>query len=110
MRPRTSRFKPLGLAVLAPAAERGRSPHQRGIMRNATALRVGALVLVLFVSAPESFVPRTVADAQAQLGRFRDQFYQHKRIHSAPGYLTPAEFESQWRAQQAQQKGGHSKP
>src|SRR5437899_7532911 len=30
------------------------------------ALRVGALVLVLFVSAPESFVPRTVADAQAQ--------------------------------------------
>ena len=62
----TSRFNGPGLAVLAPAAERGRSPHQRGIMRNATALRVGALVLVLFVSAPESFVPRTVADAQAQ--------------------------------------------
>jgi transposase InsO family protein len=40
-------------------------------------------------------------DALAQIGRFLDEVYMHKRIHSSLGYLTPAEFESQWRAQQA---------
>jgi len=36
------------------------------------------------------------ADAYRQMGRFLDEVYQHKRIHSSLGYLTPAEFESQW--------------
>ncbi len=37
-------------------------------------------------------------DAWRQLGRFLDDVYNVKRIHSALGYLTPQEFEEQWRA------------
>jgi putative transposase len=37
------------------------------------------------------------ADAQRQLARFLDDVYNVKRIHSALGYLTPREFEEQWR-------------
>jgi hypothetical protein len=43
------------------------------------------------------------ADAVKQVGRFFDEVYMHKRIHSSLGYLTPAEFESQWKEQQVQQ-------
>ena len=42
-----------------------------------------------------------LADARRQLGRFLDAVYNRKRIHSALGYLTPAEFEQRWLTQQA---------
>ena len=36
-------------------------------------------------------------DALRGLGGFLDEVYNRKRIHSSLGYLTPAEFEGQWR-------------
>jgi putative transposase len=39
-------------------------------------------------------------DAVRQLGRFLDEVYMHKRIHSSLGYLTHVEFEQQWLTQQ----------
>jgi putative transposase len=36
------------------------------------------------------------ADAYRQIGRFLEDVYNTKRIHSSLGYLTPVEFESAW--------------
>jgi putative transposase len=36
------------------------------------------------------------SDAYQQIGRFLDDVYMRKRVHSSLHYLTPAEFESQW--------------
>jgi putative transposase len=44
---------------------------------------------------------RNYHDAYEHLGRFLDDVYMHKRIHSSLGYLTPVEFETQWLAQHA---------
>ena len=46
-----------------------------------------------------------LADARSHLTHFLDQVYQHKRIHSSLGYLTPAEFEAQWNARLIETSG-----
>ncbi len=38
------------------------------------------------------------SDAYQQIGRFLDDVYMRKRVHSSLHYLTPVEFESQWRS------------
>jgi len=39
-------------------------------------------------------------DARNQIGRFIEGVYNHKRIHSSLGYLTPVEFEAVWHSSQ----------
>ncbi len=40
---------------------------------------------------------RDFADAQSQIGQFIEDVYNTKRIHSSLGYLTPVEFEAEYR-------------
>lgn len=43
---------------------------------------------------------RDLADARAHIGRFLEEVYMRKRVHSALGYLPPVEFEAHWQAEQ----------
>ena len=42
---------------------------------------------------------RDLAEARSEIGTFLDKIYNHKRLHSAIGYLPPAEFEANLAAQ-----------
>jgi transposase InsO family protein len=119
--------KGLTLAALRRALARGRRPEvhhsDQGVQFAATAytdLPVGRDVAISMaaVGKPEEngFAERLMrtireeeidlseyrdfADALGQLGRFLDDEYNRKRIHSALGYLTPAEFEQRWLREQ----------
>jgi transposase InsO family protein len=45
---------------------------------------------------------RDFAEAESQIGKFLMDVYNHKRIHSSLGYLTPAEFEAAWQSVQVE--------
>lgn len=48
---------------------------------------------------------RDFHEAYQHIARFIDDVYNRKRIHSSLGYLTPLEFEQQWRAQRKSAAG-----
>jgi putative transposase len=119
----------LTITALSRAFERGRPEihhSDQGVQYAATAyvdmlISVGTQISMASVGEPEENgyaerLMRTIkeeaidlseyedfADALRQLGRFLDDVYNVKRIHSSLGYLTPSEFEQQWISTQRSQ-------
>ena len=113
----------LTITALSRAFEQGRPEihhSDQGVQYAATAyvemlMSVGSQISMANVGEPEENgyaerLMRTIkeeevdlteyedfGDALRGLGRFLDDVYNRKRIHSSLGYLTPAEFEGQWR-------------
>ena len=82
------RLQELGVQVsMAAAGHATENPHAERVIRTIKEEEV-------YLSDYESF-----AHAQHQIGHFIDHVYQTKRIHSALGYMTPAEFEAAYREQ-----------
>jgi putative transposase len=112
----------LTIVALRRAFERGRPEihhSDQGVQYAATAyvemlIAAGAAISTASVGEPEEdgYAERLMStikeeevdltehedrpDALGQLGRFLDDVYNTKRIHSSLGSLTPAEFEQQW--------------
>jgi putative transposase len=70
---------------MAPVGEPEENGYAKGLMRTIKEEEVD-------LSEYEDF-----GDVLKGVGRFLDEIYNRKRIHSSLGYLTPAEFEGEWK-------------